>query len=59
MPGSNGKVLKNLLGIATQEEIERVETELLFEVSDQLLDELSRGDNRDVYAFMRLRIETQ
>jgi cell filamentation protein len=42
MPGSNGKVLKNLLGIATQEEIERVETELLFEVSDQLLDELSR-----------------
>lgn len=45
MPGSNGKVLKNLLGTAMQEEIERVETELLFEVSDQLLDELCRQNS--------------
>ncbi len=42
MPGSNGKVLKNLLGITTQVEIERIETQLLFEVSDQILDEFSR-----------------
>ena len=42
MPGSNGQVLKNLLGITTREEIDRVETELLFEVSDQMLDELGR-----------------
>jgi len=42
MPGSNGQVLKNLLGITTRDEIDRVETELLFEVSDQILDELGR-----------------
>jgi cell filamentation protein len=39
MPGSNGKVLRNLLGITTKKEIDRVETELLFEITDQLLDE--------------------
>lgn len=38
-PGSNGQVLKNLLGIITQAEMERIETELLFELTDQLLDE--------------------
>jgi len=38
-PGSNGQVLKNLLGITTQVEMERIETELLFELTDQLLDE--------------------
>jgi cell filamentation protein len=36
---SGGKVLRNLLGITTKEEIDRVETELLFEITDQLLDE--------------------
>ena len=38
-PGSNGQVLKNLLGITTQIEMERIETELLFELTNQLLDE--------------------
>jgi cell filamentation protein len=42
MPGSNGTVLKNLLGITTQVEIDRIETQLLFDVSDQILDEFSR-----------------
>ena len=42
MPGSDGKVLKNLLNITTRQEIERVETELLFEVTDQLLDEFDK-----------------
>jgi len=42
MPGSNGTVLENLLGITTLVEIERIETQLLFEVSDQILDEFSR-----------------
>ncbi len=41
--GSNGQVLKNLLGITTRKEMERVETELLFEVTDQLLDEFEQG----------------
>jgi cell filamentation protein len=39
MPGSKGKVLRNLLSITTKKEIDRVETELLFEITDQLLDE--------------------
>lgn len=43
MPGSDGKVLKNFLNITTRQGIERVETELLFEVTDQLLDELDRN----------------
>lgn len=42
MPGSDCKVLKNLLNITTRQEIERVETELLFEVTDQLLDEFDK-----------------
>ncbi len=40
MPGSDGLVLKNFLNIATKDEIDRVETELLFELTDQLMDEL-------------------
>ncbi len=43
MPGSNGKVLRNLLDITTQEEIDRVETEQLFEITDQLLDEFDKN----------------
>ena len=43
MPESDGKVLKNLLNITTRQEIERVETELLFEVTDQLLDEFDKN----------------
>lgn len=42
MPGSDGKVLKNLLNIITRQEMERIETELLFEVTDQLLDEFDK-----------------
>lgn len=40
MPGSDGKVLHNLLNIAEKKEIDRVETELLYELTNQLLDEL-------------------
>jgi len=40
MPGSVGQVLKNRLNITTKDEIDRTETELLFEVTEQLLDEL-------------------
>lgn len=43
MPGSKGKVLRNLLGISTKKEIDRVETELLFEITDQLLDEFDQS----------------
>jgi cell filamentation protein len=43
MPGSKGKVLRNLLGITTKKEIDRVETELLFEITDQLLDEFDES----------------
>lgn len=39
IPGTGGKVLKNLLNITIRQEIDRVETELLFELTDQLLDE--------------------
>ena len=39
MPGSKGKVLRNLLDITAKKEIDRIETELLFETTDQLLDE--------------------
>jgi hypothetical protein len=39
MPGSESNVLRKLLGIMTKEEIDRVETELLFEITDQSLDE--------------------
>lgn len=42
MPGSDGQVLKNLLNITAKNDIDRVETELLYQVTDQLLDELDR-----------------
>ncbi len=42
MPGSDGKVLKNLLNVTTTQEIGRVETEFLFVLTDQLLDEFDR-----------------
>jgi len=38
MAGSNGKVLKDLLDITTNREIDRVETELFFVITDQLMD---------------------
>ena len=40
MPGSKGRVLRNLLDITSLQDIERVETELLFELTDRLLDEI-------------------
>ena len=40
--GSHGQVLKNLLNITTNREIDRVETELLFVLTDQLMDEFDR-----------------
>jgi len=43
MPGSNGKVLRNLLDITSKKEIDRIETELLFETTDQLLDEFDEN----------------
>lgn len=43
MPGSDEQVLNNLLNITTKSEIDRVETELLFEITDQLLDELDKN----------------
>jgi len=43
MPGSDGKVLKNLRNITTRREIERIETERLFEVTDQFLDEFDKN----------------
>lgn len=42
MPGSDGMVLKNLRGICSKEEIDRLETELLFDTTDQLLDEFDQ-----------------
>jgi len=43
MPGSNKRVLKNFLNINSKDEIDRVETELLYDLTDQLLDELDRN----------------
>ena len=43
-PGSNDQVLKNFLGIKTRTEVERVETELLFELTDQLMDECEQNE---------------
>jgi len=40
--GSDGKVLKNLLNITTNQEIDRVETELLFVLTNQLMDEFDQ-----------------
>ncbi len=36
MAGSDGKVLKNLLNVTTNREIDRVETEFLFVLTDQV-----------------------
>jgi len=43
MPGSKGKVMRNLLDITTKKEIDRIETELLFETTDRLLDEFDNN----------------
>ena len=43
MPGSKGKVLRNLLDITAKKEIDRIETELLFETTDRLLDEFDNN----------------
>jgi len=43
MPGSEGQVLKNLLGITSIKEIERVETELLYEITDAILDDFDKN----------------
>ena len=42
MPGSNGRILKNLPGINSQREIEQVETESLFHVTEKLLKEVDK-----------------
>ncbi|MCK5915289.1 MAG: Fic family protein, partial [Deltaproteobacteria bacterium] len=42
-PGSNGQVLKNLLGINNCAELERIETECLYDLTDQLLDECDQN----------------
>jgi len=42
--GSNEQVLKNLLRVKTPSEMERIETELLFELTDHLLDECDQGE---------------
>jgi len=42
MADSEGKVLKNLLNITTNREIDRSGTELLFMLTDQLMDEFDR-----------------
>ncbi len=54
MPGSGGLVLKNLLNITTKDEIDRVETELLFEITDQLLDELDGNQEFSADDIMRI-----
>ncbi len=43
MAESEEKVLKNLLNITTNREIDRVETELLFVLTGQLMDEFDRN----------------
>ena len=43
MPGSEGQVLRNLLGISSSKEIERVETELLYETTDTILDDFDKN----------------
>lgn len=41
MPGSGGLVLRNLRGIGSKQEMDQLETELLFDLTDQLLDEFN------------------
>jgi cell filamentation protein len=54
MPGSKGKVLRNLLGITIKKEIDRIETELLFEITDQLLDEFDQSWRCSAYDIMQI-----
>ncbi len=42
MPGSDKRVLRNLRGIYNKQEMEQLETELLFDLTDQLLDECAQ-----------------
>ncbi|MCF6267600.1 MAG: Fic family protein [Desulfuromusa sp.] len=56
-PGSDGSVLKNLLGIKTQAEMEIVETTELLRTSEQLLEEVTEDQVftvQDVCAMHRL-----
>ena len=39
MPGLEGKLLLNYLNITAKKGIDQIETELLFKIKDQLLDE--------------------
>jgi cell filamentation protein len=41
-PGSNGTVLKNLLGITSREEMEIAETEALWQTEERLFDEVAQ-----------------
>lgn len=43
MPGSDGTVLLNLRNISTKAELEQIETELLFDLTDELLDEFEQN----------------
>ena len=52
MPGTDGKVLRNLRNIADKDEIDRIETELLYEITDRLLDEFAE-DKRFTAADIR------
>ena len=54
MPDSDSKVLKNLLGITVQQEIECVETELLFEVTERLLHEVDKKQTITAKNIMQL-----
>ena len=55
MEGSDGLVLKNLRGISSKTEMEQLETELLFDLTDRLLDEFDQqhrftaGDIQDLH----------
>jgi cell filamentation protein len=43
MPGSDGTVLLNLRNVTSKVEMEQIETRLLFDLTDQLLDEFDRN----------------
>ncbi len=56
-PGSNGTVLKNLLGIATREKMESVETAELWGAEERLLGEVEQDQSftvQDIRAMHRL-----
>lgn len=42
-PGSNGRVLRNLLGITSKREMDRIETAAYMHVTDKLIEEYDRG----------------